>query len=142
MDLSNYFRIAVYFCLVMIVFTMAVNFISALNIFTEAHAGVPISGDEDNVFSKISDFTGGMAQFWIILTTIEGIVVIAIAKVVGSTNIIGVWLFGTIFWKSYINSLVVTDVTKLIPVDFIAMFTVALIFIWVAAVISMFTNVS
>jgi hypothetical protein len=143
MDLSSYFKIAVYFCLIMIIFTLCVNFVSALNIFPTTPSGVDVTGtDPADIFTQISGFSGGMQYLWLTLLSATGILTLAIAKVVGSTNIIGVYLFSAVFWTSFNRCMTVIHIGNWIPLDFLAIFIVAITFIWVAAIISMFTGVS
>ena len=147
MDLSNFFRICVYFCLVMITFNLAVTFVSALNLFEPVDSGMDVNlSDKDttasSIFEAFSRFTGGMGQIWIVLTTVTGLTSLVIARLVGNSSIIGVWLFGEVFWTSYTSALNVTHLSSYIPFEFLILFTVALMFIWVGAIISMLTAVS
>ena len=143
MDLTSYFKIAVYFCLIMIVFTLCINFISELGIFPSAESGVNIEGTEaSDIFTDISGFSGGMQYLWLTILTGAGLGAIVIAKLVGSTNIIGVYLFSAVFWTSFNRCIAVTSVGTYVPLDFLAIFVVAIFFVWVAAIISMFTGVS
>ena len=63
-----------------------------------------------------------------------------VAKMTQSTNMIGVWLFSSVFWTSYNNAISVIDVNSWIPGDFLLMFTVAFLFLWVGAVIGILTG--
>jgi hypothetical protein len=142
MDLSNYLRLAVYFCLMMIIFTLAVNFVSGLGIFTSADTGVNSSGTPSDIFTEISGFTGGFQYIWVVLLTTGGFATIVIAKIVGSTNIIGVYLFSAVFWTSFSRCLTVVNIGGWVQTDFLNIFIVAIFFVWVAAIISMLTSVS
>lgn len=146
-DLSNFFRICVYFCLVCIVFTLCVNFVSGLGIFPTVSGGedvdlstTDITGTE--IFDMLTPFDGGMQYIWLLFTSLTGITAFILARAFGTTTIIGVWLFGEIFWTSYANALGVLDVVSLINWEFVVLFTSALCFVFIGAIISMFTNVS
>jgi len=144
MNLSNYFRIAVYFCLVMVIFTLAINFVSALGIFPPVESGMEVdtSGGATDVVQKISGFSGGLGTMWAIITAASAGVAIVVARIIGNASVIGVWLFSGIFWTSYGRAMTVTNIGGYIGQDFLIMFTVALVFVWIAAVISMITSVS
>ena len=149
MELSNYFRLAVYFCLIMIIFTLAVDFVSSLGIFTPVDSGVDlttpatdVAGRSSGIFGLLSPTIGSMASFWAILLTLEGIGAIVVAKLVGSTNIIGVYLFSVTFWGAFIRCLTVVNIGSYLPIEFITMFVVGIFFVWIASVISMMTSVS
>lgn len=144
MDTSSFFRIAVYFCLMMIIFTLAINFVSALNIFSnvDSGVGVDLSSSHADIFEKLSGFTGGIQYLWVILLTAGGVATIIIAKIVGSTNIIGVYVFSSIFWTSFNRCLTVVNIGSFVPPTFITIFVVAIFFVWVASLISMLTSVS
>jgi len=142
MDLTNYFRIAIYFCLVMIIFTLAVNFVSALNIFSAVPTGISSSGTPQDIFSEISGFSGGVQYIWVLLLTMAGLFVVFMAKVFNDKAIIGVYIFSAIFWTSFNRCLSVINIGNFIPGDLLTIFVVALLFVWVAAIIGMLTIVS
>lgn len=142
MDLTNYFRIAIYFCLVMIIFTLCVNFVSALNIFSAVPTGISSSGTSQDIFSDISGFSGGMQYVWAIMLTATGFASFVMAKLMGSTSIIGVYFFSAVFWTSFNRCLTFINIGNFIPAEFLTIIVVGLTFIWVAAVIGMLTIVS
>jgi len=144
MNLSNYFRIAVYFCLVMIIFTLAINFVSALNIFPSVESGMEVdtSDGATDIVQRISGFSGELGSMWSIITIATAGIAIVVARIIGNASVIGVWLFSEIFWTSYSRAMTVTNIGGYIGHNFLIMFTVALVFIWIAAVISMMTSVS
>jgi len=79
---------------------------------------------------------------WASLLGITGIVAAGAAYALGSLSIIGIYLFSAIFWTNYKISLGILTVGNFIPNEFLTIFTIALVFIWVAAVIGMTTIVS
>lgn len=146
MELGNFFRMCVYFSIVFILFSLAVIFINGLSIFTEVDSGIDdridLSTDPLAIFEIVSGFDGGMAGLWGILTIVTGITVFLLAKAFGSTTIIGVYFFSEIFWTSFTKAFSSLNIISSINMEFVALFIVGLCFIWVGAVISMFTNVS
>lgn len=142
MDISNYFRICVYFCLGLIIFTLCINLVSALNIFTSIDTGVSSTGSSNDIFTQITGLSGGMQFIWASVLTIGGFLAIVMAKMLQSTSIIGIYLFSSVFWTSYSRFVTTININSFIPSNFLIIFTVGLLFIWGAAVISMLTNVS
>jgi len=140
METSNYFRLCVYFCIGLIIFTLSINFISAMGIFSSVPTD--ISSTSNNIFSQITGLDEGMASIWAIVTTVGGIGAVVVAFLIQSATFVGVYLFSVVFWTSYSRFIVTININDFIPSDFLIIFTVALLFIWVAAVISMLSNVS
>jgi hypothetical protein len=121
----------------MIIFTLCVNFVSALGIFSS----VPIGATKASILTEISGLSGGYETLWVVLLVAIGFTIV-IAKWVSSTSIIGIYLFSSIFWTSYSRCITVININNFIPTEFLAIFTVGLAFIWVAAIIGMLTSVS
>jgi len=139
-DWNTFFQTSIYLCFVIIVFCTAIAFVNALDLYTDVETGPFIADTPDNVFSSISGFEGGMELVWVALVTAGGIGALVVAKVTSSTNMIGVWLFSSIFWTSYHSCITVVDINNWIPGDFLLMFTVAFLFLWAAAIIGMLTG--
>jgi len=137
---NTFFQTCIYLCITIIVFCTALAFVNALDIYTDVEAGPFIDDTPDNVFSSISGFDGGMEFVWLSLVTAGGLGALVVAKMTQSTNMIGVWLFSSVFWTSYNNAISVIDVNSWIPGDFLLMFTVAFLFLWVGAVIGILTG--
>lgn len=133
-----------------IVFTLAINFVNGIGIFISASSGVDVSGGTDitgnGVLYSLTGLSGGMEYIWGLFTIVGVGIAFVLARAFGSTTIIGVWFFSEVFWTSYMRAMMVINVNNflvdMIGMDFVIMFTAGLIFIWVGAIISMFTNVS
>jgi len=139
-DWNTFFQTCIYLCIVIIVFCIAIAFVNALDLYTDVESGPFIADEADNVFQQISQFDGGMEYVWIALVTAGGLGALVVAKMTGSTNMIGVWLFSSIFWTSYHHCISVVDINSWIPGDFLLMFTAAFLFLWAAAIIGMLTG--
>jgi hypothetical protein len=124
----------------MLMFSLSVTFIYNLGIFPMP--GNPgIEGINDaNVLSRITGLTGGMEGVWLLVTTVSGFGFLMLALLTQSMVPIGLYLFGVVFWTAYLNVASILNVGGFIPGDFLLLFTVGLIFIFIAAVIGMLTG--
>lgn len=139
-DWNTFFQTCIYLCIVIIIFTVAIKFVHTLDLYTDVDTGIHISDKADNVFAEISGFSGGMEIVWASLITASGLGALVVAKVTQSTNMIGVWLFSSVFWTSYHGCITVVDINNWIPANFLLMFTVAFLFLWAAAITGMLTG--
>lgn len=130
--------------MLIIIFTLAINFVNGLNLFTDVNSGVATGDKPGNIFSTISGFSGGIEYIWAALLTATGLGTLVVAKLTQSTNMIGVWLFSGVFWTSYNKCISVVSVsssgTQWIAPEFLILFTAAVLFLWVAAIIGMLTG--
>jgi len=141
---SSFYQTCIYLCIVIIIFTLSINFINTLGIFKDVDSGIETEGDADNIFQEISSFDGGFEYVWLTLLTASGIGALLVAKLTSSTNMIGIWLFSSVFWSSYAKCISVVNINSngvaWIPADFLIIFTVGLLFLWAAAIIGMLTG--
>jgi len=138
--LNTFFRVCVFLILAMLMFSLSVTFIYNLGIFPMP--GNPgIEGINDaNVLSRITGLTGGMEGVWLLVTTVSGFGFLMLALLTQSMVPIGLYLFGVVFWTAYLNVASILNVGGFIPGDFLLLFTVGLVFIFIAAVIGMLTG--
>lgn len=144
-DWNTFFQTSIYICILIIILTMAINFINTLDLFLDVESGYAVSGKEpNNIFADITGFSGGFEFIWISLLTVAGLGALVVAKLTHSTNMIGVWLFSGVFWTSYNKCISVVNISSggeaWIAPEFLLMFTVALLFLWAAAIIGMLTG--
>lgn len=138
--MNTFFRVCVFLILAMLMFSLSVTFIYNLGIFPMP--GNPgIEGINDaNVLSRITGLTGGMEGVWLLVTTVSGFGFLMLALLTQSMVPIGLYLFGVVFWTAYLNVASILNVGGFIPGDFLLLFTVGLVFIFIAAVIGMLTG--
>ena len=128
-----------------ILFTLLFNFFVSYDIFgsIDAGDGLVIEGDttdEYNVFQQITGFSQGFEYIWLLVTTLAGIGAITLAIFIHSPVPIGAWLFSEIFLTSYSKTASLLYLNNYLPESFIVIITVGVLFLWVAALISMFTG--
>jgi len=136
--MSTFFRIAVYLTFAMIVFNLVIAFIGSLSIF-------PVSGElgtglmeESNALSRLTGLTGGMEAVWFIGTSLLGLASAALAIATKSLVPIGLYIFGEVFWTAWIrSSLILSSPSLQIPGEFLAIFFICMMFLFIAAIIGM-----
>jgi len=139
--MSTFFRIAVYLSFAMIVFNLVLAFIGSLNAF-------PVSGDigtgtigESNALTRLTGLTGGMEGVWLVVTSLLGLASAALAIATRSIVPIGLYIFGEVFWTAWIRSNIILSSTTLqIPGEFLGIFFICMMFLFIAAVIGMLTG--
>lgn len=129
----------------MFIFVLVFNFIFGLNIFSNVSAGLPTYGNisDFKTVTKSPQYTGGivMDNLWvtILLGSLGGM---AIAVLLQSTSILGIYIFCFTFWAAYGNLLSILSIGGyLLPVwGFVSIGTGIMLFIFIAAVIGMTTG--
>jgi len=137
----SFFRTCIYLCLTLIVFTLAINFVNEMGAFN-AYEAQPTEEivTVDNALEQISGLEGGMASLWGLAVGIGlagAVVLVFISKQISP---IGIYLFSTVFWTSWIRMNTVININGAMPVELMALFTVAALFLFVAAIIGMLTG--
>jgi len=144
--MKSLFQICFLICMLLIIFTLIINFVVALGVFGDATLNTPVAteGDEQDLFYEISGFSGGMGQVWFIVTAVGGILSVAAAILMRSTTPIGIYLFSEIFWTSYSKFIDTVNINNIFGGEPLGMLflviTVGLLFIWVGALIGMLTG--
>lgn len=140
MKVNTAFQACMYFTIILLIFTLSVNFVSAANFFnTQTPTGVELNTSSAN--STFLTLTGQTTtDLWLLVLVAAGAGGIVVAWLTHSTAILGVYLFSVIFWGSYGSMLGVTRIGNYIPVAFLFIATAALIFIWMGAIIGMLSG--
>jgi len=137
------FRIAVNLCLALIIFTLVINFVDGLDLFMPAGEGIVVK-NTSSIIEKISGYEGKMAEMWLFVVSLSGVTALMVGGVASvvtrSPAPIGIAVFGTIFWVSYVRALTVLSANQYIPNDFLLIGTCVVVFIFIGAVIGMLTG--
>ena len=147
MNLNTFFQTCIYICVGLIVLTMSINFVNAMDIFDfgmeagfssgtdfEDLTDVNYTGDDTN------DPDAGMKGLWLIMLTGAGIGGLTVAWITKSPVILGVFIFSAVFWASYINAAAVLHFGGFIPVGFLAIGTAIMGFFWAGAIAGMLSG--
>ena len=141
MELSDFFQICIYIIIGLVIFTLFFNFLVGYEIFGSAEAiglGTECMEEPNNIFSKISGFTGGMENVWLAVTTVGFVGAITLAVFMRSSVPIAAYLFGSIFFTSYFRCINVININEYIPGGILLIITVGVLFLFTASYIGMF----
>lgn len=138
MNFSTLYQNCFYFCVVIIIATLSINFVSGLMVFSGAPIvmGVDVGDNSTNAFTMLTGLSGGMEYMWGLAVGTGLAITSFIAWSTHSTAPIAVWLFSTVFWTSYLRAISITG--GFIPGDFLLIGTVGLSCMFVGAVIGIF----
>lgn len=150
-ELSTFFQICIYITVAMVLFTLSINFVSALGVFqTDVEAGF-VPGDTSNeTFSSVTNVESGsltgMGAVWdLVLGSSIGLVAGAfLGLLMHSTVFIGIGLFAGVFWSAYGNALSIVNTNNWLmtyPMNlFVVMGTVGMMFIFAGAIAGMLSG--
>jgi len=137
--MNTLFRICVYYCIALLVFTLAFNLVAATGAFP-INSGSGLQNVEDTtVLDQVTSVTGGMNSIFLGFTilTLSGTVILAWA--LHSLLPIAIYFFGFVFWSSFLSAWGVLTGTGFLgemqPLFFI--FFIVTVFIFIGAIIGM-----
>lgn len=144
--MKTFFQICVIITLMLVVFTLCVNFVDGLGIFpVNVPAGFQVGSGTNSSFSNLTDvrdpvtgLSGGMDALWKVCLTLSGIGAVVLGLFFHSTIPLAIYLFGAVFWTSYIRSFSVLSLNNYLPESFILIGTVLMMFVFAGAIIGMF----
>lgn len=139
--MNTFFRLAVYFTFAMLFATLVGNLLFTTGAFETVHVA-PGHQDinETNALSKLTGLSGGMEGIWLLVTTIAGVTAVGISILVHSVVPIGIYVFGEVFWTSYIKLSGVLSFGSFLPSDMLIIIGVGMVFLFIAAIIGMLTG--
>ena len=138
--MNTFFRTCIFLCIAIIIFTLGLNVVNGLDVFpTEIESGVAGShSDVSNSFSAFSD--EGSDYVWGLVIG-GGVLAGGIVSVLTRSIIpVGVSIYSTVFWASYLRALGVLNIGGYIPGDFLLLFTVGVVFLFMASLVGMLTG--
>lgn len=139
--LNTFFKICVYFCLILIIFNFSLTIVNSWNIFVTAESGVQYEGSTaGGIFESITGLSGGAGFVWAALVTATGLAALILVKISQSASVLGVWLLSTVYWTSYHGAITVLNMNNWIPNNILLTITLGLLFIWMAAIIGILTG--
>lgn len=144
MNLNTLYHQCLYFSIILLIFSLCLNFVSALWFNTgaipiETPMGKPPEATANETFmSYVEEITGfgtGFSALWLLVTSISGIGITVFSIATGQTTPIAVYLFGVVFWTAWIRSISV--VSPWVPAEIMILFTVPIMFVFAGAIIAM-----
>lgn len=140
--MNTFFRICVFLCFGMIIFTIGISFVQGLGIFPYQDPIGQQGITEENVLTLLTGLDGGMEGVWALLTLGTGLAAITLSILTNSLLPVGIYLFGTVFWTAYTKTIGIfsSGPFSSLPEGFLILFTVGMIFIFLAAIIGILTG--
>jgi len=126
----------------MLTFSLVANFVAGLDIFPNVtNIGME---DAESSESALTALTGldspDMNAIWIGVTGLTFFGAVALAALTKSMIPIGLHLFGAVFWTSWIRMSSILSYGSYIPDEFLIVFTVGVLFVFIAAIIGLITG--
>ena len=139
--MATFYRTSVYICIIIILFTLSINFVSSFNAFPiEEEQGVE-GVTQENALEKITGMDDpNMNYIWLVATGVGITGAIFVAWLTKSIVPIGIFLFSEVFWTSWLRMNSVLNMSGWVPGELLVIFTVGVMFVFIAAVIGMFTG--
>ncbi len=81
-----------------------------------------------------------MASLWALAIGVGAIGAIALVFISKQISPIGIYIFSTVFWTSWLKMNSVININGVMPVELMVIFTVAALFLFIAAIIGMLTG--
>jgi len=139
--MATFYQTSIYLCFALMIFNLAGAVVDATNAFpTDTELGQ----DVNSTSSALDDLTGlddpNMNSLWALTITLAGAVAIALAWLVHSITPVGIYIFGAVFWTSWIRIQSIIGFGSYLNIEFIIMIQVVIIVLFIAAVIGMLTG--
>ena len=147
MQLSNLFQTCLYFTILLMAFTLCINFATGLGVFGEITPtwGHNIGNTTNTTiqnFTKSEKYNQGID-----MNTIWGLVIgggiigaVAVAWLLQDATFVGIYIFSFVFWASFINCWGILFAVGL-PASILTLFSVPIIFIFIGAIVGMLSGV-
>ena len=146
--MNTFYQFCVSACVFLLFITMSINFVNMLNVFPSTLEGGFVTGNTtastyENLTATNSTSYMSMGDIWTIVGVGALIGGIALAILTQSVTIIGAYLFGLIFWSSYLNVVGILFIGGAITgalVILMSMVTIGMVLLFAGAIIGMFTG--
>jgi len=138
--MSTFFKLCIFYCIGLLIFSLLFGLVSATGAFDlSSQPGVQISSTEDSL-GELSSLQTPSVGFLFGLVAFGSAAGIFLGWVTKSIVPVGISIFGSVFWASFINTHSILSTGGFIPVELLLIFTVCTMLIFIAAVIGMLTG--
>jgi len=140
--MNTLFRICVYYCVALLIFTLAFNFVTSVGAFDVTSGPGITNVNEENLLSFFSDWSGGMNAVFGGFVILSFSLVVLLAWAFHSMIPIGIYIFSMIFWTSFLRAWgIFMDAGFLEGLqEFTFMFWAGTVFIFIGATVGMSTG--
>jgi len=147
---GSFYRICTQATIFMIILTLSINFVVLSNVFPvpidSPVTGTNTSNIAANITGNADIISGFMGGNWatLIITSAGFLLGLAAVLVTQNWSIVGIYIFGYVFWAAWINCLWIFNLFNMYNYAGVtAMFTiitVVMVFIFIGAVVGMLTG--
>ena len=140
--MNTFYRMCIVICIGLIFFNLLLVYFADNGYYGLAGSGGKQIGDASTVLGDVTDLSGSEANMNYLWGLVLGGVIIggAIGAITHSIVPVGISVFGTVFWASFIRTHGILSYGGYIPAEFLAIFYIGAIFIFVAAIVGMLTG--
>lgn len=139
--MNTFFRICIFICLSLIVFNLVFAVINGLGAFPHEGEVPGQEFDESNALSRLTGLSDpNMNAIWAGVVGLSFLGVVVLAAVTHSVIPIGMHLFSTVFWTSWIHTQSILSYGGLLPDDIVSIFFVGVLFVFIAAIVGILTG--
>jgi len=139
--MRSFYQIAITLTFILFIFSLLASFISSTGAFPFTdEMGISIESDSDwlTKFTGLTDPTMGAIFLGVTGLTFIGAVALAVAT--HSVVPIGLHLFSLVFWSSWVKFSVILGYGGYIPGGLLVIFTVGVMFVFIAAIVGILTG--
>jgi len=139
--MKSFFQVAIVLVFLMFIFSLVMSFISSTGVFPYTdEIGDDVTSNEDFLSNFTNLGSSSMNAIFIGVTGFTFIMAVGLAFFTKSVVPIGLHLFGVVFWHSWIKTNVILGYGGYIPPELLIIFTVAVTFIFIAAIVGILTG--
>ncbi|NIQ88323.1 MAG: hypothetical protein GWN93_04300 [Deltaproteobacteria bacterium] len=138
--MNTLFRICIVICLGLLIFSLAVSYLEGTGAFEVSGGAGKDIGSTSTVLGDATDIDEtNMNYIWgvVITSTIVGAIG---SYFMHSVVPIGISIFSSVFWASFINTHGILSVGGYIPGDLMTIFTIVTVFVFIGACVGMLTG--
>ena len=138
--MNTFFRISIFLCIALLVFTLLISFVDGIGAFPYTN---PIGIEIGDTGTLLEDTTTlerpNMDYLWLLV--IGGIFAgLAFSARTQSIVPAGLFIFASVFWALFINTISILSIGGWIPGEILTIFTACTTLIFIAAAIGMLTG--
>lgn len=141
--MNTLFRLAFYITIVLVLFNLGYGLIRSIpgTAYSSVDDPSDISGtNATSIFSELTGFEGAGLSIWAIVVSVGGAASVAFSWMVQSLQPLALYIFGVGFWSSYNGTIQAIALQNWMPSSLILMITVAMIFLFIGAIIGLITG--
>jgi len=133
------FKTAIYITFALLFFSLSINFVLSTNAFP-----VQMQTEQYNTKNVLQKLTllkePSMAYVFGIASTLSLVASLAVCAITRTIVPLGIYVFGQVFWTSWIRMQNILSLGGYIPTSFLTMISIGAIFVFIAAIIGILTG--